>query len=78
MPLDHPQLWEPVGETDASGDHGARDAIGEVARDRETGWYRARLAADPEYPWTYCHVSLNPETGATQLDCPDVVPFEAP
>jgi hypothetical protein len=75
MPLDHPELWEPVGETDASGDHAARDAIAEVARDREAGWYRARPAGDPEPPWTYCEVRLHPETGETLISCPDELPF---
>ncbi len=78
-PCDHPELWEPVGQADATGAHAAKDAIREVSG--ETGWYRTRLvgdprlADDPEYLWTYCQVSLNSETGERQIDCPETVSF---
>jgi hypothetical protein len=62
-------------EAEASGEHAARDAIYEVAHDGEAGWYRARLAGDPEAPWTYCDVRLHPDTGETLLRCLDELPF---
>src|SRR5215207_3673150 len=53
--------WKPVGEADAVGDQAAREAVGQVVE--LAGWYRTRIKDQPDEPWTFCHVSLHPQTG---------------
>lgn len=72
VPFDHPERWEPLREAEASGDQAAPDAIDAVSE--ETGWYRARIA-DEDQAWVYCEVTLNPQTGAKQIRCPEAPPF---
>jgi hypothetical protein len=70
-PLDHPERWEPAGEAEASGDRAAMDAIDAVAE--EARWYRTRIADEPDYPWTYCGVTMT--AGEKLIRCPETVAF---
>lgn len=68
-PFLHPERWIPARDVEA---HSAQDAIVQVAT--ETGWYRSRQPFG-DVSWTVCKVSLHGETGETQIECPDHVPF---
>ena len=61
--FDGPTEWKPAGEAEG---HTASDAVD--AGSGSAGWYRVRRPA-PDAPWTYCQVTVDPQTGEQQIEC---------
>jgi hypothetical protein len=74
QPFDHPENWKPAGEAEASGEQeeAALHAVHSLAG--KTGWYRARVAGQPDDPWIYCDVRVNRHTGEKEISWTDEPP----